>query len=417
MRAAGDDALRTLEREARSTADGEAILRWATALDRAGRPAEAYTALVTGRDHPAVRVALGARPLDPGPPILARPVVRWRRKPAGTDKVELFRVTPLGIVLGSKARLRVLEPDDGSPRFELQGAPWWRLAGDVLLAARAERGRLEAFDVWTGERLFSETVSGGLHPRSTVLGRWLLQVGERELLAHDLSDPRRPPVFAWRRHVERPHALTLWPGLADVALVKDAWGALRRLDLRAGDLSAVVQADGRWLCAGHGVGVAVPPPRLGVLPIAAATAYDLAGGELRWTSPLEAWRWLAATPDGFLGAVEAGPEETTGGSELVRLDPDGQEVERCDLAPVLAPAPARANRALSAPEVDYVVQDEGARLVAWARGAGPRRGGRGGPAWVWAQQPRWTVRGSSLLAGRLYLHVGRATVVCLEAPA
>ncbi len=426
-----DDALRTLEREARSTGDGVAILRLAAALDRAGRGAEAFAALVAGRHDPAVRAALGARPLDPGPAISARPVVRWRRKQTGTDRVTYFAAGPLGVVLGSKAKLRVLDPDDGATRFELKGSPFQALAGDALLTVRGKKARLEAFDVWTGERLYDAPLEG-LCTRTVVTSRWLLQETKTGLACYDLAEPRRPPAFAWHRErSERPGDVYSEPlGFAraqgDHALARTASGALSILDLRTG-VATPVDHDGRWLALGDGVALAAGHVEEYLVPPSALVAYDLADGARRWSAPERSWTHAHVTRGGVIAASD--PNGSWGPRDVERLDvATGAERGRCQ--PEFG-----TDLALAGDGVDYLVSTGRMWVTAWphaapdTRPSGPLTGVRArvpalrrapGPArlgWSWIQYPTMDVQGAVACLGRIYLMIGRATPLCLEGPA
>lgn len=426
-----DDALRALEREARSAGDGVAVLRLAAALDRAGRPAEAFAALAAGRADPAVRAALGARPLEPGPPITVRPAIRWRRKQAGTDRVTYFAAGPLGVVLGSKAKLRVLDPDDGATRFELKGSPFQALVGDALLTVRGKRARLEAFDVWTGERLYDAPLEG-LCTRTVVTSRWLLQETKGGLACYDLAEPRRPPVFAWHRErSERPgeglpEPLWLPRARGDHALAQGASGALSILDLRTG-VATPVDHDGRWLALGDGVALAAGHVEEYVVPPSTLVAFGLDDGARRWTGPERAWTHAHVTRGGVVAASD--PDGSWGPRDIERLDvATGEERGRCQ--PEFG-----TDLGLPGDGVDYLVSTSRMWVTAWPHGApdgrppGPPSGvrarvpalrrppGPGRLGWSWIQYPTMDVQGAVACLGRIYLMIGRATPLCLEAPA
>ncbi len=154
-----DEALRALERAAAS--DTSQVLALATALERAGRPDDAWVALCRGVDRPEVRAQLAGRPAwtHPGgrgaraldvPPVRQAPRTRWT---APVEDGQRLLASPMGIVVlegVSDRPTAVLDPRTGERRWtpdQFTRDAW--LDGGLLLAHR----RLEELHAW---RLWAE---------------------------------------------------------------------------------------------------------------------------------------------------------------------------------------------------------------------------------------------------------------------
>lgn len=388
-----DEALRTLERTARRSCAPDDVLRWAAELDRAGRPDDALAALCLARDAAAVRAAIVSRPPSPGPPLLEGPRERFRVKLAGSDQARLVGAGPLGVVVGSRARTRVLDPDTGETRLTLPGAGWHGLAGDVLLRVLGTPARLEAHDLWTGELLHTTRLAGTVG--YTWVGPGLLVSGRMGALQAYAFDGRRPPAPTWR--VDLPdHPGPVW--LADARLAASiAFGSRLGLivDVATGRVVREVPNpdgltfEGRagWLAAAHGVA-------LGVTALQQTLrAFALADGRELWARERLAGGAVAVAPDLVLVACDG---------EVLRL-----------AAATGAPAGASArdlqgavDAILPARGLDYLLQSGHGAVVAWRRD--------GAVAWRWRPQPSLHLMGSAATLGRLYLVCGRQTVVCLD---
>lgn len=200
-----DEQLRALERAA-ATDTGQ-VLALAMALERAGRPDEAWVALCRGVDRPEVRAELVGRPawthpLGPGgarfldvPPVRQPPRVRWTT--TVRDGRRLL-ASPLGVVVlegVSDRPTAVLDPRTGQLRWApdpLTRDAW--LDGGLLLAHR----RLEELLAW---RLWADDGDArpevGRHALRAGPGRLDLNDGGRRADAHPLLAPE-----ATGRHLE-----------------------------------------------------------------------------------------------------------------------------------------------------------------------------------------------------------------------
>lgn len=393
-----DASLRALERTARSSRSPDDVLRWAAELDRVGRADEALEALCLSRDDAGTRAALVARPASPGPPMLQEPVERFRVKLAGSDQAKLIGAGPLGVVIGSKARTRVLDPDSGETRVTLAGAAWQGVLRDLVLRVRGQPALLEAHDVWTGELLHTTRLEG--KTGCTWVGRNLLISGRMgSLHAYAFASTRRPPERVWEVKLpDHPGPVCL---TEDRALVTIAFGGRFGLvvDSATGRVLREVPSrdrfveHARWLAAAHGIGLALDgrEPTL--------SAFGLQDGRELWSSDAHALRTVAVGPGLVLVARE---------DEVARLDAATGAPVGDPLRTDALDEPAGVDALLPGRDVDYLVAAGRGDVLAWRRSRGI--------AWRWAPRPSLHIMGAAAVLGRLYLVCGRATIVCLDRP-
>lgn len=412
-----DDELRALERDARASGAGDAVLRWAAALDRVGRPLDAVDALCLGRAHAGVRAALAARADLPRAPRGG--TERFRVTLAGSDTPRLVHAGPLGLVLGSKARTSILDPDTAEVRHALPGAAWHGVAGDVVLTIRGKRPVIDARDLWTGEALWDAPLEGRTTSASLDAG-WLVLSESDGLIGWRLADPRRPPELAWRADLEdtTDHVVA-----GDRLLVDQAGGtALLLLDAATGATLRELRRAGSylaWAGAGHGVALHWDPA-----PPAGAPGADGDDGE--WLLSAVASRdgadlWArvqsrAAVQPTRGAVVVSRPFE---GHELVeRLEP-ATGARRPPPAAVVTGATHLDREGVREPhDVDEVVPVHGADLlVGHGRGevhCWPHDAGE--VAWRWTRRPSRHVKPGDVRAapGRVYVLAAGRVLVCLE---
>lgn len=221
-----DEELRALERAA---VDVTSRVRYAEALLRLGRTDEAIAALVPAAHDPEVRRRIGRFPA-PVVPILRRPLERWRTAP-GTSPHDAtpflaLHVSPLGLVATSRPSLSteitrgvtdaaVFDAETGGRRaFALEGRPVG-IYGHVVLTHSVVRDRprrqaLAAFDIVTGERLWSDEHEATLLGVGVKSVRVALDGAAREL---SWPLPERPP------HVPAPGEETRIPDCAPKASI------------------------------------------------------------------------------------------------------------------------------------------------------------------------------------------------------
>lgn len=199
-----DDEVRGFVRKV-GAGDGEAAVRLARELERAGRSDDLLPALSAAREHAEVRREIGRiwstrKPSSFGC-VDARPTraprVRWTVQLEGRDQLHSLEWTPLGVVGKTNKRVVVLDPDSGAVRHEYPAATTAAVARDVLLLVRPSR-LMSAHDLWTGE-LLHETRIQGAADTAQVGGDLLLSGGSSAVFALSIAEPRRPPVSAWTR--------------------------------------------------------------------------------------------------------------------------------------------------------------------------------------------------------------------------
>lgn len=186
-----DDEVRKLERD--SETDPQACVRLARALERAGRPRDALSALVRGASDPVVRREAARYPRDAAP-ILRAPRVRWETKLDGRDQFGMIEASGLGVVVASQRRTLVLDADTGAHRLELPDGVPGRV-GEVVLVHRSNRDVL-GHDLWTGEELFTSRLRGPVEP--LVVDELLVAAREGEVVGYRFDEPRRAPTVAWK---------------------------------------------------------------------------------------------------------------------------------------------------------------------------------------------------------------------------
>lgn len=395
-----DEALRALERTARRSGAPADVMRWADELERLGRPDDALDALCLARGDAGARAAIVSRPPRAGPALLETPRERFRVKLPGSDQGRLVHAGPLGVVIGSRARVRVLDPETGQTRVTLAGARWQGVVEDVLLRVTGKPATLEAHDLWTGELLHTTRLAGQVNytwtgPAHIVSGR----MGELQVYA--MSSPRRPPSRSHQIelpdhpgpiHLTRERAaVTMDFGGRLGTIVDLATGGVVREVLRAGGPSRVRSS---WLGAAHDVAVALAGPERRL------TAFSLTDGRERWSREWHEAGTVAISP----GVVIAAARDV-----LTRLDAASGASMGGELRSAALDEVAEISTILPGDdEVDYLVAPGHGAVVAWRR--------RGGVAWRWRPIPSLMIQGAAATLGRLYLVCGRSTVVCLDRP-
>jgi hypothetical protein len=196
-----DEDLRTLEREAlASGASAEARIRYADALERMGRAADAIEVLWPAIESPAVRERLaGSRSCASAAPKAPR--LAFRRR---SERTWYLGLTCWGAVARGNEDLVRLDPESGriAARFEAETIG---VARDVVVCRiLTPEHVLIGCDLWNGRRLWRSPVDPAFDPMltsfallpSSIVG-WQsarhFGVPVRAYI-HDLRDPRKGPA-------------------------------------------------------------------------------------------------------------------------------------------------------------------------------------------------------------------------------
>lgn len=178
-----DDELRVLERDARASKNPEALVRYADALERIGRAADAIEALWTGIESPVVRERLtglgGPRTALSG----SEPKLLWKIALGGATRTStrFHAVLPCAIICSAEDALRTVEDEygDSSVECEPSGIILDPLSGtqraildqslpvgawrDVVVCSHEPRPATESVtigcDLWTGSRLWRASLA------------------------------------------------------------------------------------------------------------------------------------------------------------------------------------------------------------------------------------------------------------------
>ncbi len=207
-----DDDLKALERRVHQGGGGALErLRYAQALERVGRPEEAYVVLLRGVREAGVRREIGRRPAWGHPwgdagrtrfcdvaPVTEAPALAWKVEPDGDPTAVL--PSPLGVVVSSRRiRPRVLDPATGAERWRVPGLPPTDelpppvIAGDVLIDVNEQS--VAGFDLFTGAELH-RTQIGPIRRAHHVADRLYVET-LLEVRAFEMPDPREAPRPRW----------------------------------------------------------------------------------------------------------------------------------------------------------------------------------------------------------------------------
>ena len=411
-----DEDLRRLEREATAN-DPAACMRYAGALEREGRRAEAARALRRAIDSEAAREVLAGYPAWAHPwatagrarsldvePVVARPRVLWTAKvdhgPGLSSSQTAWSshrllASPLGVVCATDRGVVVLDPDSGAERWHRNwakralagGSPWrpqLEIHGQTLL-------------VWNGDALWrNDLATGKAHgelraPWATqaLLDRGLLVAVEEDAIVARSVGREAQGEELWR--APRPRGELVLAAAEDQVFIWSQ-GVIAAHDRSSGEErwqefgSATFLADREGL-----VTLAEDPPRLELR--------DAKGQPVR---RIEEGTWaFALTRDLVVVGV--------GGAQAVAV------VERASGAQTMLPALRAAGAPIVARDVIYGATDEACSRLGACRASGeqlwgldlPRPTGRG------ARSERSGVAALALLDRMVFAIVGETTLVAL----
>jgi hypothetical protein len=219
-----DEDMRALERLASADGAPASRLRYAEALVRRGRQAEAVQVLVPARRDPEIRDRIGRFGLETPPEglrtgfnavaPLSTPRVRWRT-PTSFTLVTSAHACPLALAVSGTDALRLgvalepgevrppgrlwtvlLDPETGARIAELEGvSEALGIAGSVLVGVAENQGSIVGCDLLTGDRLWQFELEGrvalALEPGG--LFTFVRRRGPLELRRHTFPDPRVAP--------------------------------------------------------------------------------------------------------------------------------------------------------------------------------------------------------------------------------
>lgn len=387
-----DDDLRRLEREAAAN-DPQACLRLARACERAGRPVDALAALVRGADNVAVRREAARFPCDVAP-LRAAPRVKWEAKLDGRDHVDGLAATPLAVVIGTRRRNVVLDPERGAVRHELPPGEVVPVEHALLVRLRPPEAELlrpdqevQLHDAWTGALLHRARLPGHRRPL-LVRGDLLVTSDGSDAAAFRLPDLARPPEPVWRH-----------PGPGG-RLTIERLTAERVVATAPQDRSMVVldPVDGRQVFAAPSTSPVLMGGddllvRTGTPGLTCLSATD---GAPRWSRPDPAEHPVGFAGDALVAVSTNGPA-----GELLRIDRRS--------GATLPPGPV-ALRPLGDPW-DAQARVVGDVLYRSAEVAGLEACGLDGRV-LWTRPPRPRPEATLVLPGRWLIQGGRA-LVCL----
>jgi hypothetical protein len=244
-----DEDLRTLEREALASNSAEARLRYADALERLGRAADAIEVLWPAIESAAVRERLTgwpsveaayfghyercrselARCTQTAPSPSFRVTIGSLLSPAPPAFELSLRATPLGLcVFPHDGDTLVLDPATGRTRARIDSLEPIAVAHDVLICAlRRPELVLVGCDLWDARRLWRLKIHEDIDPRylprvavlADLMAVWDGRPGFRpvRVYVHEMSDPRRGPSSAFRVLPREPEQGITWhvDGTAD----------------------------------------------------------------------------------------------------------------------------------------------------------------------------------------------------------
>jgi outer membrane protein assembly factor BamB len=394
-----DESLRDLEREVREKPDDVgARLKLARALERVGRKDDALDALTPavsdaearreiGRLAPPVRESAGLYFDVAG--IVREPQVRWERRiedmRAGRSGHDALIANPVSIVCATDWHVTALDPRSGESRWQAvsDGAvrlrQWPTIVRDVVIAQ--ESRELRAFDLFTGERLWTQPFEGGIVVSQA-----------------SFDDPRERPSLEQLARLLPPAGVERVTVTADLRVLQEHRGAdFRVLDARTGAERFRGQgffwmSDERGLVADREDG---------------SLASYTPAGRLEWTTSGTAYRPWALAPS-FIAASSIAQDDA-GRDEIRHVAIDrltGAATELARGGPQDTVAVAR--------DVIYIIETS---TVSAYRATGER-------LWRLDLSSRWPRSGGwqlhpvpAPLARRLYLLVPpNGWVMCLEEP-
>jgi hypothetical protein len=177
-----DDELRALERRVINEGTADDLLRLAGALERLGRRDEAATALLPIRDHPEARSRVAAHSCcwehrtnssRDVPLLMERPPVLWSCAPKGCNT--RLRATLLGAAFDHDTEsdgqwTQVLDIVSGASRLQLP-PDLEECVGDVAVCSSPDG--ISAFDIWTGEELWSAGIRASWRATREGVIAWL----------------------------------------------------------------------------------------------------------------------------------------------------------------------------------------------------------------------------------------------------
>ncbi len=239
-----DVDLRALERELRAAGTPAARLRYATALARTDHsPSEILSTLLPGIESPEVRQRIGqcfptwtsaefsshdAHYIDV-PPLRSEPRLKWSCSLGGQSNPEtMLLASPLGIVCTARETksIQVLDPETGEVRWEfpwqVANRPrdddpvgyvrrWPEIVGDTLCSW--DTRVFTCRDLWTGDELHSTELGADI-VQIRVANDRVFAWGDRQVIAFDYAEPRKPPEPdpIWRRETPYPSGFAHHPG-------------------------------------------------------------------------------------------------------------------------------------------------------------------------------------------------------------
>ncbi len=210
-----DEKLRSLGRAAEVGGSAADTLRYARALERAGRRDDSLEVLVAARDPDAsTRAELARFPAwaqadaDAGrthfldlAPIRHEPRMKWisleRADPTGSRLL----ATPFGVAFaGPNGSTVVLDPKTGALRRRTGLVEPCAFAGDVLLVKR--KTKLRGFDIESGAVLYEQT-TGQLSFEALLADGVLVTASPSNVQAYRVPLTRQAPTFLWEYAVRR----------------------------------------------------------------------------------------------------------------------------------------------------------------------------------------------------------------------
>jgi hypothetical protein len=241
-----DESLRAMSRAVEAGEGAGARLRYARALERAGRRDEAFDALASGREDPDVRAELARFPLwrqtdaDAGrtrfldvAPIRREPRVKWVSEAIGA----LGRTISAGpnriACEDDRGATKILDADTGEVRREFTYGEPCAFVGDTLLMKR--KTKLRGYDLETGAALWEET-TWQLSYEALHVGEILVTASPVTVSAYRLAHPRKQPKGLWDYRVRGTNRKGRFAKVAladDTALVPHE-GEIAALDLADG---------------------------------------------------------------------------------------------------------------------------------------------------------------------------------------
>lgn len=321
-----------MERAVEAGGSAADSLRYARALERAGRRDNALDVLLAVRDrHASIRAELARFPAwaqgdaDAGrtrfldlAPIRREPRVKWVSPERADASVSRLLATPFGVVFaGPNESTVVLDPETGALRRRIGLVEPCAFVRDVLLVKR--KTKLRGYDLDTGALLYERT-TGQLSFEAHVADGVLVTASPSNVQAYGLPRAREAPRFLWEYTVRGTSRKGRFgrAAIASGQVLVPQNGDVAVIDLRSGALKSrlpgdVVRVDAAGLLVGEERRLVLRGP----------------DGKVAWSREGEGFYPISLAPDAVVAQVLEGPsllDRATG--RLVRRLFDGW----CDAA-------------------------------------------------------------------------------------